>query len=85
MGNGENINGVDAIALFNTFLGLTNMEKNTASQEHSKILEDKMDMVLEKLERLDGLMISKVLLSNVFDEDGALKAKGKEDEDRCMM
>lgn len=46
-------NNIDAIALFNTLLGLVNMDKNTMSQIHSQEIEDKIDLILTKLEAIE--------------------------------
>lgn len=38
------------VALFNTSLGLSNMEKNTEQQERQKRIESKLDKILEMLD-----------------------------------
>lgn len=52
----ENQNPFDLIAIFNTYLGLTNMEKNTISQVHSQKIEDKVDLILERLDNIERRM-----------------------------
>lgn len=37
------------VALFNTTLGLSNIEKNTEQEERQKRIEDKLDKLLEIL------------------------------------
>lgn len=44
----------DAIALFNTILGLINIEKNSAQKREQEVMVQKLDLILEKLEKLEG-------------------------------
>lgn len=42
------------IALFNTILGLINMDKNTKSQMHSKEIDKKLDAILQGMESMEN-------------------------------
>lgn len=49
MGN----NPFDLIAIFNTYLSLSNMEKNTESQKHIEELDKKLDLIIDKLSEIE--------------------------------
>ena len=44
----------DVIALFNTFLGLMNYEKNTSQHREQDTIIQKLDTILDRLEKLEG-------------------------------
>ena len=41
--NPDQYGSFDSIALFNTMLGLINIEKNSAQQKHQEVLDAKLD------------------------------------------
>lgn len=43
----------DVIALFNTFLGLLNYDKNTSQHQEQDQMQRKLDNILDKLETLE--------------------------------
>lgn len=43
----------DVIALFNTFLGLLNYDKNTSQHREQDQMQEKLDNILNKLEILE--------------------------------
>ncbi len=43
----------DVIALFNTFLGLLNYDKNTSQHKEQDQMQEKLDNILNKLEILE--------------------------------
>lgn len=48
----------DAIALFNTFLGLLNYDKNTSQHREQDQMQEKLDSILNKLEILERRLSS---------------------------
>lgn len=44
----------DVIALFNTLLGIMNYGKNTAQHEEQESMQSKLDLILAKLNTLEG-------------------------------
>lgn len=50
--NGQDGN-LDALAWFGTFLGLANFDKNSAQQEDQKAMQQKLDLILAKLDALE--------------------------------
>jgi hypothetical protein len=46
----------DYIALFNTFMGLLNYEKNTDQHKEQGEMQEKLDRVLTKLERIERVI-----------------------------
>lgn len=50
-------NPFDFIAIFNTYLGLSNMEKNTKSQAHLDEIDKKLNTVLDKLDSIERRII----------------------------
>lgn len=43
----------DSIALFNTILGLINIEKNSAQHMEQEAMQKKLDEILSKVERIE--------------------------------
>lgn len=43
----------DCIELFNTILGLMNYEANTGQQEEQRIMHQKIDLILKRLEAIE--------------------------------
>lgn len=64
-------NQFDAIAIFNTILGLVNMEKNTMSQIHSDKLEKKLDHIIEGMGRIETMLkegkVKQIDSGNIYD------------------
>lgn len=50
----DKYNPFDVIALFNTFLGLLNYEKNTLQHKDQDVISQKLDLLLEKVDQLKG-------------------------------
>lgn len=50
------IDPFDSIALFNTFLGLMNIEKNTAQHKEQDKMQAKLDSIIDKLDRLERMI-----------------------------
>lgn len=48
----------DIIALFNTFLGLLNYDKNTSQHKEQDQMQEKLDNILYKLEILERRLSS---------------------------
>lgn len=53
MTNPNEYDPFDVIALFNTFLGLLNYDKNTSQHREQDQMQEKLDNVLNKLEILE--------------------------------
>lgn len=51
--NPDHYGSFDSIALFNTMLGLINMEKNSAQQKHQEALDVKIDEILSHLTEIE--------------------------------
>lgn len=51
--NPDQYGSFDSIALFNTMLGLINMEKNSAQQKHQEVLDAKLDEILSRLTEIE--------------------------------
>ncbi len=51
--NPDQYGSFDSIALFNTMLGLINMEKNSAQQKHQEVLDTKLDEILSHLTEIE--------------------------------
>lgn len=47
----------DVIALFNTFLGLLNYDKNTSQHQEQDQMQKKLDSILDKLEILERRLL----------------------------
>lgn len=54
MTNPNEYGSFDVIALFNTLLGLMNYEKNTAQHREQDTIIQKLDTILERLDKLEG-------------------------------
>lgn len=52
-GNPDNDSLFLSVALFNTYLGLLNFDKNEAQHQKQQELENKLDAILAKLEKLE--------------------------------
>ena len=50
MNNRGGYDPFDAVALFNTFIGLVNVEKNASQREEQEIIKQKLDRILSLLE-----------------------------------
>ena len=59
MSNQEQYDPFDIVALFNTYLGIVNYEKNTAQRKEQEIIKGKLDEILLKLDKLGGNMDGK--------------------------
>ena len=46
----------DSIALFNTILGLINIEKNSAQHMEQEAMQKKLDEILSKVERIERMI-----------------------------
>lgn len=46
----------DSIALFNTILGLINIEKNSAQRMEQEAMQKKLDEILSKVERIERMI-----------------------------
>lgn len=46
----------DSIALFNTILGLINIEKNSAQHIEQEAMQKKLDEILSKVERIERMI-----------------------------
>lgn len=44
---------LDALAWFGTFLGLANFDKNTAQHNEQQVIQQKLDLILAKLDALE--------------------------------
>lgn len=51
--NPDRYGSFDSIALFNTMLGLINIEKNSAQQKHQEVLDAKLDEILSRLTEIE--------------------------------
>lgn len=51
--NPEQYGSFDSIALFNTMLGLINIEENSAQQKHQEVLDAKLDEILSHLAEIE--------------------------------
>lgn len=51
--NPDQYGSFDSIALFNTVLGLINMEKNSAQQKHQEVLDAKLNEILSRLTEIE--------------------------------
>lgn len=51
--NPDQYGSFDSIALFNTMLGLINMEKNSAQQKHQEVLDAKLEEILSHLTEIE--------------------------------
>jgi hypothetical protein len=56
MFNNDGYDTFDAIALFNTFLGLLNYDKNSAQHEEQNEMQVKLDAILLKVENLERMI-----------------------------
>lgn len=54
MSNQEQYDPFDIVALFNTYLGIVNYEKNTAQRKEQEVIKGKLDEILLKLDKLGG-------------------------------
>jgi hypothetical protein len=54
--NNNGYDTFDAIALFNTFLGLLNYDKNSAQHEEQNEMQVKLDAILLKVENLERMI-----------------------------
>lgn len=61
MNSQENYDSFAVVALFNTFLGLFNAERNTQQYEIQNLINQKLDSILGKLDTMEG--------GNNFDKD----------------
>lgn len=52
--NNGNLQELDALAIFNTIIGMSNMKKNTIAQEHIEEIYAKVDIILKKVEGIEG-------------------------------
>ena len=53
MTNPNEYDPFDVIALFNTFLGLLNYNKNTSQHREQDLMQRKLDSILDKLETIE--------------------------------
>lgn len=53
-GNNGNLQELDALAIFNTIIGMSNMKKNIIAQEHIEEIYAKVDIILKKVEGIEG-------------------------------
>lgn len=54
MSKQEQYDPFDIVALFNTYLGIVNYEKNIAQRKEQEVIKGKLDEILLKLDRLGG-------------------------------
>lgn len=54
MSKQEQYDPFDIVALFNTYLGVVNYEKNTAQRKEQEVIKGKLDEILLKLDKLGG-------------------------------
>lgn len=54
MSKQEQYDPFDIVALFNTYLGIVNYEKNTAQRKEQEVIKGKLDEILLKLDKLGG-------------------------------
>ena len=54
MSKQEQYDPFDIVALFNTYLGIVNYEKNTAKRKEQEVIKGKLDEILLKLDKLGG-------------------------------
>lgn len=54
MSKQEHYDPFDIVALFNTYLGIVNYEKNTAQRKEQEVIKGKLDEILLKLDKLGG-------------------------------
>lgn len=54
MSKQEQYDPFDIVALFNTYLGIVNYEKNTAQRKEQEVIKGKLDEILLKLDKLEG-------------------------------
>jgi hypothetical protein len=53
MTNSNEYDPFDTIALFNTFLGLLNYNKNISQHREQDLMQGKLDSILDKLETIE--------------------------------
>lgn len=51
--NPDQYGSFDSIAMFNTMLGLINIEENSAQQKHQEVLDAKLDEILSHLTEIE--------------------------------
>lgn len=54
----DGYNTFDVIALLDTFLGLLNYGKNTLQHKDQSVINQKLDLLLEKVDQLKGGLTS---------------------------
>lgn len=54
MTNPNEYDPFDVVVLFNTLLGLINYDKNTAQHREQDIIIQKLNTILERLDKLEG-------------------------------
>lgn len=54
MSKQEQYDPFDIVALFNTYLGIVNHEKNTVQRKEQEVIKGKLDEILLKLDKLGG-------------------------------
>lgn len=57
MTNPNEYDPFDVIALFNTFLGLLNYDKNTSQHQEQGQMQEKLNSILNKLEILERRLL----------------------------